>query len=418
MGDPDFDVIVFGATSVTARRVTAYLEGRAPETGLTWAAAGRDHRRVAATLAEDGVTAPEIIKADVADPRSLEAMAKRAAVVLNLVGPYTRHGRPVIEACIAGGAHYVDLTGEIPFVTRVTREFDAPARDAGVKIVQVCGFEALPPDLGVLLAAEAAQERWQEDLADVDATIATQAMPPGMPRPSDLLSGGTMQSLAEAVGDPDAPAIRDPGCLIDDESVANRVRELSPIAVAPRRGPDHAAIAPMAPAAFINPAVIHRSAALSDPVRPPFRYREGFALEGGAATLPIRLAAAAALSAVQLGTGAAAAARPAMRQRVSRFLRKALPDSGFGPSADRLEQWRWRLTIRATTTTGNDVTVRVDGDGHPGYLATSRMLGEAGLLLATPGATPDRSGCLTPSLALGSREIGRFDAAGLCFAIV
>jgi len=39
--------------------------------------------------------------------------------VLNLVGPYTLYGRPVIEACVAGGAHYVDLTGEIPFVRAV-----------------------------------------------------------------------------------------------------------------------------------------------------------------------------------------------------------------------------------------------------------------------------------------------------------
>ena len=45
-------------------------------------------------------------------------MAARTKVVLNLVGPYTLHGQPVIEACVSNGAHYMDLTGEIPFARR------------------------------------------------------------------------------------------------------------------------------------------------------------------------------------------------------------------------------------------------------------------------------------------------------------
>ena len=46
-------------------------------------------------------------------------------MVLNLVGPYTLYGRPVVEACVAGGAHYADLSGEMPFVRRTIDEFDA-----------------------------------------------------------------------------------------------------------------------------------------------------------------------------------------------------------------------------------------------------------------------------------------------------
>src|SRR4029453_10125231 len=91
-------------------------------------------------LGEVGVISPETIVADLNDPSSLAAMASRARVVLNLAGPYTLYGRPVIEACVAGGAHYVDLTGEIPFVLQMIDAFDARAREAAVKIVQVCGF--------------------------------------------------------------------------------------------------------------------------------------------------------------------------------------------------------------------------------------------------------------------------------------
>src|SRR5205823_11079734 len=127
-------------------------------------------------------------------------MAARARVVLNLVGPYTRYGRPVIEACVANGAHYADLTGETPFVRTIIEDYDARARETGVKVVPTCGFEALPADIAVLLAAETARERWGEALLEADLEVTVSGGPGGMPRPSDLLSGGTLQSVAAAVG--------------------------------------------------------------------------------------------------------------------------------------------------------------------------------------------------------------------------
>lgn len=417
MADRDIDVVILGATSVTGRRTSQYLHQRAADTGQTWAAAARDPEKLDRILAEDGVTGATTIAADVTDDESLARLAERAKVVLNLVGPYTLHGRPVIAACIENGAHYVDLTGEMPFARRVIRDFDEAAKAARVKVVQVCGFEALPPDLGVALAAQTARERHDEDLTEAELEMRTLKMPPGMPRATDVLSGGTMQSLAEAVGDEDSAALTDPACLVFDEASAQEIRRVSPISVMPRRNSQGATIGPMAPAAFINPAIIQRSAALSDPPRPPLRYREGTALDGGLATLPLRLAAVAGLSATQAGAAAIANASDGMRGRASSFLRRALPGSGFGPAADRLEGWLWRMDVRGRTASGKVVHVGIEGDGHPGYLATSRMLGEAGLLLAEDSATPDRAGCLTPALALGTAEIGRFDKAGLRFSV-
>ncbi|MGH3574797.1 MAG: saccharopine dehydrogenase NADP-binding domain-containing protein [Pseudonocardiaceae bacterium] len=116
----------------------------------------RDGAKAKRVFAAEGVEPPETILAEVGNPSSLRAMASRAIVVLNLVGPYMLYGKSVIEACVDAGCHYVDLTGEIPFVRRMNEAFDARARAAGVKIVQVCGVAALPPDLGIALAAEAA----------------------------------------------------------------------------------------------------------------------------------------------------------------------------------------------------------------------------------------------------------------------
>jgi short subunit dehydrogenase-like uncharacterized protein len=417
--DRDLDVVVFGCTGVTGRRVAAYLAERATETGASWAAAARDVAKLRRVLEEVGVSAPETVVADVDQPRSLAAMASRARVVLNLVGPYTLYGRPVIEACVAGGAHYADLTGEIPFVRQIIDSFDDRAREAEVKLVQVCGFESVPADLAVLLAAEQARARWEEGLAEVDLE-ASVAGPPGLPRPSDLVSGGTAQSLAAAASSENAAAVTDPAALITDSDVAEEVRRRSPITVMPRRSRD-AVIGPMAPAAFINPAVIHRSAALlaAEGVAraEPFRYREGVALRGRAASLPLRYAAAGMMSGAQAALASAARARPSVRRRLSGALSAILPSSGFGPDGDRMEQWKWRISLTARTAAGRQVRVEVDADGHPGYLATARMLGEAGLLLAEPDATPRRAGCLTPATALGTGCVERLERAQVRFSV-
>src|SRR6266576_7299276 len=123
MSGRDLDVVVFGTTGITGRQVAAYLAQRASEEQLSWAAAARDPEKSAKVLGEIGVQAPQTLRADVGEADSLQAMASRARVVLNLVGPYTSYGRPVVEACAACGAHYADLTGEIPFVRQMIDAF-------------------------------------------------------------------------------------------------------------------------------------------------------------------------------------------------------------------------------------------------------------------------------------------------------
>lgn len=419
MADRDLSVVVFGATGVTGRQVAAYLAQRAKGTDIRWAAAGRDPAKVERILGEIGVTAPETIAADVSDPATLEAMASRTHVVLDLVGPYTLYGQPVIEACIAAGTHYADLTGEIPFVRRMIDTLQSKAEATGVKIVNVSGFEALPADLAVLLAAETARDRWDEALAtvDLDASLPT---PPGV-KPADMISGGTLQSLAEATSDERAELASDPGALITEPELAQRVRDVSPIAVAPRFNAEGDVIGPMLPSPFINPAVIHRTAALiaAEEKRPlePFRYREGVAVDSVPAVMPLRYAAAGVLAGVQVALRAVSRAKPSTRQRLSDFMRKRLPSSGFGPKGEGLNDWTWKLTVNAKTAGGHYVRVDLDADGHPGYLATARMLGEAGLLLAEDGATPARNGFLTPAAALGTAHLDRFERAEMRLSV-
>jgi short subunit dehydrogenase-like uncharacterized protein len=226
--------------------------------------------------------------------------------------------------------------------------------------------------------------------------------------------------MAMAAGDPDASRLTDPGALIEDPAAAEAVRARSPIRFRLRRGARGAWLVPMAPFAYINPAVIQRTAALVAAGRgedfEPFAYREGVALATSDALRPLRSIAAGILTATQMAMAAASRARPEIRSRASAAMGRIFPSSGFGPAAERLEPWRWRLSIFARTTGAQEVEVEIDGEGHPGYLATSRMLGEAGMIVAEPGLAPDEFGCLTPATAIGAASIDRFAQAGLRFS--
>ena len=197
VNERDLDVVVFGATGITGRQVAAYLAERAPRRGaLGGGGAQRREGRAGARRDRRAARRRRSSPTSTTRPRWRRWRRGRGWCSTS-VGPYTLYGRPVIEACVANGAHYVDLTGEIPFVRQMIDAYDDRAAKAGVKVVQVCGFEALPPDLAVLLAAETARERWGEGLAEADLEVSVSG-PPGLPRPSDMISGGTMQSLAAA----------------------------------------------------------------------------------------------------------------------------------------------------------------------------------------------------------------------------
>ena len=192
------DVVLFGATGTTGGNALPYLAERAAALGLRWGIAGRRPQRLLQLVADLPLERqPEVLEADLDEPITLQELAASAHVVINAVGPYRTSAAPVIEACIDAGADYLDVTGETDVVAELVRRFDGPAREAGVRIVQAAGYEALPFDLAVALAAEQAAARGTRvTAADV---ISSFQLPPGLPRPSDGLSGGTYASAVAAV---------------------------------------------------------------------------------------------------------------------------------------------------------------------------------------------------------------------------
>ncbi len=414
----DLDVVLFGPTGVTGREVARYLSQRAPALGLTWAAAGRDRGRVAAALDEVGAAPDEILHADVDQPTTISAMVERARVVANLVGPYARFGEPVYEACARTGTHEVDLTGEIDWVRTMMGSLDDVATEHGAKIVPTCGFEALPFDLGALLAAQTLHERTGDPVASVD--VAASMWSTGrVTSLTDAVSGGTFASMIDVLRRGLGDVATDPYYLDPPgEGTSGRYD------TRPRKHPVTGDwLAPMFPSHFLNPPVAHRSAALlrasgDDLFAPGYRYVEGAAASGMAPSL-----FTGPLSALlSLGTGLAGLAgrlpdQP--RQALADRLLAVGPKSGDGPRPEDLDTWTYRLDIRATDVRGGTQDVAVEADGHPGYKSTATMIGEAALALAdTMSGVPDGAGFLTPATALGMASLDRMVHAGVRFVAV
>lgn len=415
MTDPTrvFDVVLFGPTGVTGREVARHLHRRAPELGLTWAVAGRDRARIEETLASVGAQPAEILHADTDDRASIEAMVGAATVVADLVGPFVRHGEPVYAACARAGTHCIDPCGEIDWVLDMIRRYDDRATDSGSIIVPTAGFEALPFDLGALLAAHLLHERTGLGVASIDVAVTiTSDRDLRVRSAADAVSGGTFASGLEQIRR-GRPEVSNPHVL-DTGGQATGRYDLRPR----KHSGTGRWLSPMVPSPFLNPPVVHRSASLlrdsGDTIHAgDFEYREGVDTAG---MLPGVLAAPAAVagSLLAVGMGTLTGAREKVRRSFVDVLERVGPSPGDGPRPEDLDRWRYRLDARAVDTSGGTQDVVVEADGHPGYKSTATILGEAALALADPDApTPDGAGFLTPATALGLNVLNRFEHAGM-----
>jgi short subunit dehydrogenase-like uncharacterized protein len=142
-------IIVLGATGYTGRLIAARLAGAKHP----FIIAGRDGDRLGALASELGARAQTRV-VDVRDPASLLGAFSPGDVVINCVGPFTELGEPVVRACVETGAHYLDTTGEQPFMRAILDRYDAAAREAGVTVVPGMAFEYALGDCAVALGAQ------------------------------------------------------------------------------------------------------------------------------------------------------------------------------------------------------------------------------------------------------------------------
>jgi short subunit dehydrogenase-like uncharacterized protein len=83
--------------------------------------------------------------ASLEDARALDAALDGMQVVLHCAGPFAHTSRPMVDACLRRGVHYLDITGEL-LVFEACAARDAAARAAGIMVLPGVGFDVVPSD--------------------------------------------------------------------------------------------------------------------------------------------------------------------------------------------------------------------------------------------------------------------------------
>lgn len=91
---------------------------------------------------------------------------KKTKVIITTVGPYAKWGEPVVKACVEGGAHYLDVTGEIPYTMDMMNKYHEAAKAKGICIVPHCGIDSVPADILAYLCAKTAREQLNTGITD------------------------------------------------------------------------------------------------------------------------------------------------------------------------------------------------------------------------------------------------------------
>lgn len=88
------------------------------------------------------------------DAAGLRGMLEECSVVVACAGPFTLYGEPIVEAAVETGTHYLDTTGEQPFMRMVFERYGERAAEKGVALVSGMGFDYAPGDLIAALVAD------------------------------------------------------------------------------------------------------------------------------------------------------------------------------------------------------------------------------------------------------------------------
>ena len=135
-------------------------------------------------------------KFNLSDRRAIVEQLEGCAAVLNCAGPFSQTARPVMEACLDAGVHYLDITGEID-VIEAAAALDGRAKEAGIVLMPAVGFDVVPTDC---LAAMLAEK--MPDAAHLRLALCA---------PPDI-SPGTAKTLAEML--PQGGRVRENGKII------------------------------------------------------------------------------------------------------------------------------------------------------------------------------------------------------------
>lgn len=130
--------MIYGANGYTGELIAREAVRRGERPTL----AGRNLDKLAPLAHELGL---EVRAFSLDAPEQAAHQLAGHSLVLHCAGPFSATAAPMMAACLRAGAHYLDITGEIP-VFEAAQALQAEAREANIVICPGVGFDVIPTD--------------------------------------------------------------------------------------------------------------------------------------------------------------------------------------------------------------------------------------------------------------------------------
>jgi short subunit dehydrogenase-like uncharacterized protein len=185
-------ILIYGANGYTG----ALIAEEANRRGFKPIVAGRN-RDALEVLAQRLRTTRRVF--ELRDPAEIARNLEGIDVLLNCAGPFVHTCAPLLEACLAGKIHYLDITGEID-VFALCHHAHLRAKHQGIVVAPGVGFDVVPTDC----VAAMLKQRLPDATELVLAFEAGGGPSPGTARTSiaGLAGGGRVRRNGELVDVP------------------------------------------------------------------------------------------------------------------------------------------------------------------------------------------------------------------------
>ena len=387
-----YKIVIFGATGFTGELCAKFMSEKYSDIPI--AIAGRSLEKLEKIKNKHGLPFP-IIVADAFDVNALEKMCKDTEVVLSTAGPYHKYGSDLLGACVKNGCHYVDITGESFWIKDMIEKHHKEASNKGVRVINACGFDSAPSDLGVFYAVN-------QVAGSVKSVQCFQAW-------KGEASGGTMETMFSSMDAKLAKGGLGKFSLNPKNSISENQKKKTSDKIKVQKIPHLGGWTGPFVMALPNTRVVRRSAALSrftgKYYGDDFVYSEGaYYSKKGAARKVTFMTLALGLIIVS---------------PLRKLLRGLFRKPGEGPSQEAMDSGFFKSRFLIETQDGFRA-FSMSSSGDPGYKMTSRMACESALCLAVenPASLPGGEGfggLLTPSVGLGNVLINRLKNIGVSF---
>lgn len=404
MDERPYDVVLYGASGFTGKQTVQYFAQALVPSLVQWAISGRNREKLESVKELVGVNV-DVLVADSQDQSAVDAIVSQTRVLLNTAGPFALYGNAIVDACVRFKTHYVDITGETPWVRELCDHYHDQAASNGTRIIPLCGFDSVPSDLGTYLVVRYMQRELGVSCLAVKAYF----------QANGGFNGGTLASAFNLYDSSKVDQLANPFLLNPSSDRSPEEIERNQDPVLPQYDPDIGTwVAPFFMGA-INTRVVRRSSALysqwQESYGSEFTYQEYLKFDP-----PLGW-----LQAVGVTAGTALFTGAMQQLPIRNLLQPLLPQPGSGPSEKTMNEGWFRCELLGLTSDGRKVRGLICDRGDPGNRATVKFLCESALSLALhedklPGGQ-QRGGILTPATGLGEVLAQRLRKAGMTIQV-